>query len=253
MAIDGHDPYQNFTPEMARTVSFFIGLLIGSSGSFAQATGQVRIMSEPDLGMRYVLDNKYELNDREITLTEGDHRFIFWAPEHQMLDTSIFVMGNWTIDLKVKLRRPYEYVAYRSAVEKFERKQRLGRIIPPIVAGGIGVWAVISNINYANANSELQDLGDLYRTSSDPGEIFRLKEEQIPDAKDRFANARTQAYVSTGLFVASLGAVAYIRKKAAQAKPPVYEDQEKVKFEGLVWVPGPSGGTWATAITIPLR
>ena len=231
-----------------------MALLTGAADIMpAQTTGQVRIMSEPDHGMRYVLDGKYEMNDREITLTEGDHRFVFWAPEHQMLDTSIFVMGNWTMDLKVKLQRPYEYIAFRSAVEKFDRKQKLMRTVPPIVAGGIGVWTAISWINYGKANSDLHELADRYETSSNPGEIVRFKEIEIPDAKDKFRSARTMAYVSTGLFAASIGAVAYIRAQIKKASPPAYQDQERVKFEGLVWMPGGSGGTWATSISIPLR
>ena len=252
MAIARKDRQQNFTPTMARTVTCFFSVIIGL-GCMAQTTGQVRIMSQPDQGVRYVLDGKYEMNDREITLSEGDHRFVFWAPEHQMLDTTIFVMGNYTYQLNIALQRPAEYVAYRSSVEKFQQKQRLLRIVPPIVAGGIGVWTAISWINYGNANSDLQELADRYETSSNPGEIMRLKETEIPDAKDKFRSARTMAYVSTGLFVASAGAVAYIRSELKKQQPPTYEDKERVRFEGLVWIPGGNNGTWATSISIPLR
>ncbi len=231
----------------------FVLFSINPALIYAQSTGQVRITSIPENGVRYVLDNKYEMNDREITLSEGDHRFVFWAPEHEMLDTSIFVMGNWSFDLKVNLRRPTEFVQHRAAVEKFKRQQRLARSVPPVVAGGLGVWAAISMINYTKANSDLKDLAGSYTTSSSPGDIQRLKEQEIPEAKDRFTSTRTQAYVSTGLFVASLGAVAYLRRLTTKATPPQYEDQERVRFEGLVWMPGATGGTWATAISIPLR
>src|SRR5690606_1330173 len=70
----------------------------------AQVTGKVRITGIPDQGLRYVLDGKYEMTEREVTLTEGDHHFTFWAPEHKVLDTTIFVMGNWTYDLKIVLQ-----------------------------------------------------------------------------------------------------------------------------------------------------
>ena len=253
MVMNSVDHRWNFTPYMARRTTFLFSMVIGSGIAFAQTTGQVRIISQPEQGVRYVLDGKYEMNDREITLSEGDHRFVFWAPEHQMLDTTIFVMGNYTYQLNVQLQRPAEYVAYRSALEKHTHKQRLMRTVPPIVAGGLGIWTAISWINLGKAHSELQEFGDLYMTSSNPGEIQRLKETDIPEAKDRFRSARTQAYVSTGLFVASIGAVAYIRSQLRKEQPPAYEDKERVRFEGLVWIPGGNNGTWATSISIPLR
>ena len=238
---------------MNARVHLLIPIALIAQIACAQVTGKVRITGIPEQGLRYVLDGKYEMTDREVTLTEGDHHFTFWAPEHRILDTTIFVMGNWTYDLKVVLQRPYEFVEYRSELERYHSRQKLGRTIPPIVTAGLGAWAVVSTLRYAKAHKDLDALGDEYSTLSDPAAIARLKEEEIPAAKDEFNKMRTQTYVSAGLFAVSLGAAAYIRHRIAHQQPPTYEDKERSRFEGLVWLPGPSGGTWAAAITIPIR
>ena len=219
----------------------------------AQTTGKVRINAVPEQGLEYVLDGKYRMTQREVTLSEGDHRFIFWAPEHAMLDTTIFVMGNHTYNLNVRLQRPLEYVQFRQSVDRYQRRQRLARVVPPIVTGAFGAWAVVSTIRFGKANSDLKDMQVQYEELADPAAIQRLKYEEIPNTRERFQSTRTQTYISSGLFVASLGVTAYLRHRMARTSAPVYEDQERVRFQGLVWVPGPGGGVWATGITIGLR
>jgi hypothetical protein len=224
-----------------------------SNGLSAQTTGQVRINIVPDVGLQYVLDGKYRMNQREITLSEGDHRFVFWAPEHAMLDTTIFVMGNFTYNLNIKLRRTAEFVEYRSALERYEQKQRLGKWLPPLVAGGFAAWTVVNTIRLIKEDKELRDLSSTYSELADPAAIRRLKYEDIPAAKDDLRSIRTQTYISSGLLVASIGAIAYIRHRQNRSVAPTYQDNERIRFEGLVWIPGPAGGTWASALTIPLR
>jgi hypothetical protein len=230
---------------------FFAIVLNGAVQS--QSTGQVRIFSVPDRGLEYVLDGKYRMTDRQLTLPEGDHRFVFWAPEHAMFDTTVFVMGNWTTNLEIRLRRPVEYIAFRQAMERHHRQQRMARVLPPIVAGGFGVWAAVSTIRYGRAHSDLKDMKVRYADLADPAGIQRLKEEEIPDARQRFVSTRNQTFISSGLFVASLGTAAYLRRKMARKPPPVYQDMERIRFEGLAWVPGASGGFWTAGLVIPIR
>ena len=62
------------------------------------------------------------------------------------------------------------------------------------------------------------------------------------------------AWVSGGLTAASGAAWWYLRKARAERKPPVFEDKERARFEGLVWTPDANGqGLWLAGFTIPLR
>jgi hypothetical protein len=243
----------------AQGLRLLLGLLILTCAQLvpavlrAQTTGEVRIHTVPEQGVQYVLDGKYRMTERLVTLPEGTHRFVFWAPEHAVLDTSIFVMGNWTTPLKIQLQRPPEYVAYRQELERTEKRHRMGRLLPPLVVGAMAGFTTVSVLRYAKAHNELKDLKLRYTELADPGGIERLKTVEIPEARDRFRSARNQTFISSGLLVASIGATAYIRHRIARAAPPVYEDRERVRFEGLVWVPGAQGGVWSTAITFPLR
>lgn len=220
---------------------------------FAQATGQLRFRFEPDRGVQYVLDGKYRMSDREITLSEGSHRFVLWAPERLMLDTSFFVVGGRTVEALVSLHYSPEYVSYRRAVERHELQARWGRTLPPVLTAAAGVWTAVAVLRWARAHRDLNDLADSYRTSADPLGITRLKEEEIPAGKDDLRAARNGAYVATGMLVLSASATWYLRRKLATRTPPVFEDRERVRFEGLVNVPGERGVAWAATFSMPLQ
>lgn len=227
--------------------------LLASVTVHAQSTGQLRFRFEPDRGMQFVLDGKYKLTDREITLGEGAHRFTFWAPERLMLDTTLFVVGGRTQEVLIRLRYAQDYVDHRRAEERYVKQGRWGRYLPPVVTGGAAAWATVSFLNYGKASRELDDLADSYRTSADPGGIQRLKDEDIPAAKADLRSARTQAYVATGVFAASAAATLLIRKCLAQRSTPVFEDKERIRFEGLVHQPSGVGGIWSATFSLPLR
>ncbi len=227
-------------------------MLLGTSVQ-AQSSGQLRFRFEPDNSMQFVLDGKYKLSDREITLEEGAHRFTFWAPERLMLDTTLTVLGDRTQEVFIRLRYSPDYVDHRRAEERFVKQGRWGRYLPPLVTGATAAWATVSFLNFGKASRDLDDLADSYRTSADPAGIQRLKEEEIPAAKDDLRSARTQAYVSTGVFALSAVATVIIRKRLASRSAPVFEDKERIRFEGLVHQPLGNGGIWSATFSLPLR
>lgn len=230
-----------------------VGIQVLWSGSLhAQSTGQLRFRFEPDRSMQFVLDGKYKLTDREITLGEGAHRFTFWAPERLMLDTTLFVEGDRTREVFIRLRYSQDYVDHRRAEERYVKEGRWGRYLPPVVTGGAAAWATVSFLNYGKASRALDDLADSYRTSADPGGIQRLKDEEIPSAKSDLRSARTQAFVATGVFAASAAVTLIIRKRLAQRTAPVFDDKERIRFEGLVHQNTGVGGIWSATFSLPL-
>jgi hypothetical protein len=231
------------------TVTF---LLLTGTLSMAQSTGRLRLIMEPAGQTEYVLDGQFRMRDREVSLMEGPHRFVFWAPERRMLDTVLTVVAGGTSDVRISLRYSGEYIQWRKGAEQYETQRRWGLYAPPVVAAGAAAWMVVSYMNYSQAHRELDDLEEAYAASTDPGEIARIKNEDIPTAKDDFAKARTQTIVASGLFVVSAGATWYLRRKLSSRTAPVFEDKERTRFEGLVWVPGGTGGTWMAGLSIPL-
>jgi hypothetical protein len=192
------------------------------------------------------------MRDREVSLMEGPHRFVFWAPERRMLDTVLTVVAGGTSDVRISLRYSEEYIQWRKQAEQYETQRRWGLYAPPVIAAGAAAWMVVSYMNYSQAHRELDDLEEAYAASTDPGEISSIKSEDIPAAKDDFAKARTQTIVASSLFVVSTGATWYLRRKLSSRTAPVFEDKERTRFEGLVWVPGGTGGTWMAGLSIPL-
>ncbi len=230
-----------------------IALLGHGSQLYGQSSGQLKFTFEPDKGMEYVLDGKYRMSEHETTLIEGAHRFTFWAPERSMLDTTINVLPDVSTEVFVRLRYTQDFVDHRKAAQRYERNKRWATYLPPVIVVGAATWAATSLVNLSKADQDLSDLAASYSTSSDPAGIQRLKYDEIPAAKTDLSSARTQAYVASGVFVVSLAGTLWLRHRMANSTAPVFEDKEKVRFDGLVWIPGASGGTWAGGVSIPLR
>lgn len=238
---------------LGRIALVILGVCLTMVSADAQETGQLRFKFEPDRGMAYVIDGKYRVSDREITLQEGRHNFVFWAPERRMLDTSLFVVGGRTQDVLISLRYSVEYVQHRRDLERYERNKRNSVLFPGIVAAGTGIWFVASGINMVGANKDVQDLEDRYATLADPNSIQRLKNEQLPAARDELRIARNNFYISGALFAASFGTTLYMKARNKDRSAPEFKDTERIRFEGLVWLPGAGGGTWATGLSMPIR
>lgn len=221
--------------------------------AFAQSTGKLRVFCEPP-GCEYVLDGKHRLGDREITLMEGPHKLVFWAPERRMLDTLVMVTAGATKEMRVGLRYSEEFIAYRRAADRHRRCDRWMKYGPPVLVVAAGAWMGASMVRAVDARKDLDALASDYTTSADPAGLREMKATRIPAANDELRRARTMAYVSGGVLVLTAGATAYVRKLRRSRTAPVFEDKEKVRFDGLVWMPAANGGgTWAMGLTVPLR
>ena len=225
-----------------------------STCAFAQSTGTLRITCEPQASFSYLLDGKHRLKDRELTLLEGPHRLVFWAPERRMLDTTFTIAPNAMNEARIQLRYSEEFIAFNKKLRRYERDDRWLRYGTPVLVLGSAAWFGVSVYKGVDAQRDLHRMRDDYAESTSPAGINELKDSDIPDANKRLRQARVMAGVSGGLLVGS-GALWYYMKKIRSKRPaPTFEDKEKARFDGLAFVPGPDGqGLWMAAITIPLR
>lgn len=229
-------------------------LALMGPAAMAQATGTLRVFCEPAGSCQYVLDGKHRMNDREITLLEGQHRLVFWAPERRMLDTTFMVLGGRLSEARIQLHYSQEFIEFSRQADRHRRRDRWLKYGTPVLTVGAGAWAGISIAQALKARKDLDALADDYTTLSDPGALTALKDQRIPEANDALRRTRTMAYVSSGVFVLSAGAYWYAQKMRRASKAPLFEDKEKVRFDSLVWVPCRGGnGTWMAALTIPMQ
>lgn len=220
---------------------------------FGQSTGTLRLLVDPGDSYRFVLDGKYRMQEREVKLMEGPHTFTFWAPTRSMVDTVLRVLPDRTTDVVIRLPHSPEYVAYTREMQQLRKEQWLGRVLPTAVTLGTGVWAVSSFVQYKDAHEQLEADEALYTTSATPRELELLKSEVVPRHQEEFKDARTMFFVSSGVFLASAAFTTWSIIKASKRPVPTFEDKEKVRFEGLVWVPGARGGSLAMGLSIPVR
>ncbi len=237
---------------MTRTATFLPACLLVLT-ALAQEQGRVRFFVDPGDDFSFVLDNKYRLQQREISLSPGPHTFTFWAPRHAMVDTSFTVIADSLSILTLRLPLSLEYIDHQRELHRFRRKQLLTRSLPAAATAGVGIWAVAGFFAYRNAHNDLQDLEKEYADLQVPRAIAQLKEQEIPAAKETFKDKRTAFFIAGGLFAAGLAGTIHAFRSTAHREVPVFEDKEKLRFEGLVWAPGAQGGTWAAGISLPLR
>ena len=93
----------------------------------------------------------------------------------------------------------------------------------------------------------------MYPSLTSPRAIAELKDVTLPADKDELAKQEDQFILSAGLTAASAALTFWMFHRTKGREIPQFEDKEKVRFDGLVWVPTTTGGTWAAALTIPLR
>ena len=220
----------------------------------AQSTGKLRLMVDPGHDFAFVLDGKHRMQSREVDLLEGNHRLQIWAPTRTIVDTTIYVRAGSTRELMVRLPYSEAYVQHQQDVRKFRERLWLQKALPTIATVGVGTWTLLSYLKYAKAGEQLDTDEAFYRSSADPSDIAELKQVTIPEHKDDFRKARTMLTISGSVFALAAAGTIWSYIRAGNAPAPTFDDKERIRFDGLVWVPSPDGsGTWLAGITLPLR
>ena len=220
--------------------------------SRAQNTGTLRLLVDPGHNFEFIVDKKFRMQQREIKLTEGLHDMSLWAPERMVVDTMVFVVADRTSDLVVRLPFSPEYVTYRKEMAQYQQKKRWTRAAPLLVLAGGLTWTAISAMQYGKAKDVLDADRENYTINADPRAIEALKAETIPAANKELKNARTQVYLASGFSVVSAAAAWYFIHRTNTWERPLFEDKQKVKFDGLAWVPSRDGGLFMAGLTINL-
>lgn len=223
-------------------------LLLGS----AQSTGTLRMLVDPGNDFSFIVDKKHRMQQREITLTEGLHDLTIWAPTRKMMDTAVFVIANRTSDLVVRLPYSQEYVTYRAELGRYQTKKRWSRSAPLFALAGGFIWTGIAIGKYGKAKDELEADRKDYDINVDPTAINTLKNGTIPEHNDDLKQARTNLYAASAFTALSTAATYYIARRTAKWDRPVFEDKEKVRFDGLAWLPDDRGGVFMAGLTIHL-
>ncbi|MCB0763196.1 MAG: hypothetical protein R2815_03565 [Flavobacteriales bacterium] len=241
---------------MARTLFISKGLVfaafMGSAGMLVgQGTGTIRLLVDAP-GVAFVVDGKHRMEQREVTLLEGLHQLSIWAPERVVVDTNVFVIAGRTADLKVELPYSEAFLDFKREYGSFSNRRAWTRAVPAAVTGAGVVWSIASFVKYNRAHQRLEDDRTDYENSVEPAGIAALKEVTIPDHQDELRKARTGLIIASGFTLVSAGVTWYIRGRTARWEAPHFDDPEKVRFDGLSWMPGPNGGSWAAGLTIPL-
>lgn len=222
--------------------------------AIAQTTGQLRLVVDPGHDFQVILDGAHRMQERVLDLSEGNHRLQLWAPTRRIVDTTVYVRAGSSRELVVRLPYSAEFLAHQQEVKRFRERLWLNKALPTVATVGAAAWTTAAYLDYRRAGRQLRDDKDLYTTSADPGEIAELKNDRIPAHQDDFRRSKVMLGVSTGVFAVAAAYTIWSFRRADRTPLPLFDDREKVRFDGLVWLPGPDGrGVWAAGLTIPLR
>lgn len=224
-------------------------VVMAASGSFAQGTGKVRMKIDPEANFEYVVDHRFRMRQLEVELATGTHHFSIWAPQRAIVDTNVVVENGRTLELALRLPYAQGFLVYQRELQAYRSRRRVQRLVPAIATGGTALWAALSYAKMKKAHDRLEDDRAAYTSGGSPHQITVLKTVDIPAHKEDFKRARTRFLIASGATLACAGATAYLFHLSAKAKKPEYRDAEKVRFDGLSWMPGPNGGTWQGGLT----
>ncbi len=224
-------------------------VLVASCGTLmAQSAGTLYLKVDP-ANFTYRLDHRYTMQKMELELLEGPHHFSFWAPQRRIVDTTLTVVGGQPKEFQLRLPFSAEYLAFQRDLQQFRQDRNLLRVPAVAITGGMVAFTVASWGKLKKAHDVLEADRAEYDRLGSPYRITVLKEQTIPEHKDAFRKAKTQFIVATSATVLCAGATAWLFHRTNNSHRPTYIDKEKLRFEGLSWMPGPNGGTWQGGLT----
>ncbi len=223
-----------------------------SQGAVAQGKGEVRLAVQPQQGLQYILDGKERLSNPGVMLPPGPHRFVFWAPNRSIVDTTINVIADSVITFRKLLPVPAEYRAHDQMLKNNGYNRLAYRGVPILITAASVVLAVSANKKRKDADEALRTAEDSYSTERNPMAIENLKTTEIPARQTDLDKAHRSTTLWTGATVLGAAATVYGYIKAARIEDPVYEDREKVRFDAMAWSETNGFGLYAT-LRIPLR
>ncbi len=240
-------------PQLLVRSAMTLVMLFLLGGLFAQTSGKLRLFVDPGNTFEFVLDHQFRMQQREVELVEGPHHFTFWAPERQMVDTTIIVRGNMIQDIFLKLPLSAEYRSYLNEYQRYRNNKLVSRSVPAVVTVGLGAWSAILWGKVTDASDQLDKDVASYSRLVVPSAIDQLKNVTIPAHNQDLKDARTTAWVATALTGVSALGTLWLWKRSAKRTPPPFQDQQKLRFEKLVWLPDPSTGDQRFGLTFILR
>gem|GEM_PF-644625 len=234
-------------------------LIVG--GAFAQTQPQapnsatIKLFVQPFYDVEYIYNDTVRLKESAVhvvRLPAGDHRFFFWAPNCSILDTTLHVKFDEDMEFHKVLKRTPEFLACERVRSHIRLQRSLWRGVPLLFTMGFGIKAFYDHKAHDQAYDDLHALQDSYSTLHVPSAIKALKETTIPAAQDELDATRRRFIISATLCGVGALATVYGCIRAGKLKYPEYEDKEKVRFEGLAWIPAGNGGMYLAQIGVPL-
>lgn len=228
-----------------------LALLVAADAS-AQQAGKLRLIIDPGGAYQFILDHRFRMQEREVELAAGPHHFSFWAPERRVVDTTLTVEAGVTQDILLRLPYSTEYLVYQRDLRDYRQEMRVHRMVPSLITVGLLAYTGIRWAKYKKAHDVLEDDRDQYDQLLSPHAITELKTQTIPRHQEDFDKAKRGFGIAAGITLVSAAVTAYMIHRSNKRPVPTFIDREKVKFDGLVWLPGPGGGQWMTGFTFDL-
>ncbi len=243
---------------MLGRVCSILGLMVVAGTSMAQSrdSAEVKFWVQPYNLVEYILDGVERLKQVEYPaarFTEGDHRLLFWAPNCSILDTTIHVVGGTDMALRKVLKQTPEYLANKREHFKVWGQKALWKGLPLLLTVGFGMKAFSDKQAHDQAYDDLHALQDSYATMLSPSSIEQTKANTIPVAQGELDATRRRMTLSLALCGVGAVATVYGFIRAKKLSYPEYQDKEKIRFDGLAWLPTGQGGMYLAQLSIPLR
>jgi hypothetical protein len=221
--------------------------------TFSSAQGTVRYFINPADRIEEKLDGKLQSRVATRQLDPGAHRFTFYAKGFQLLDTVVNIEQDAILDLRYVLKVDPDHQRFRDA-EKVRQNGRVLWVYTPaaFTVGGLA-WTLNAMKKESEAYDALKASEASYSTLNSPSQVQALKDEVIPSQEQALEDAQ-RAVLTASVFTGTMAAVTiYGLIRSSHRKVPAFEDRQKLRFDGIAWVPNGSSGIMLAGLTVLLR
>lgn len=214
-----------------KSILLFVGLLLWSGAALLAQTAYLQLRISPTKAVVRLDTHRVLPNGLPIALEPGLHRLRLWAPDCELVDTTLQLTAGDTLRFRKFLHRSAEYLKYKADLQAYYHPRNTARIFTGLALTTVPLVTAL-NIRFAIKQKEQWTLFNeaeaKYQTAVYVNRVSRLRTEML-QARDTYKQLYRQRWIVNGVGLGVIGLSSYIswrlRKRFKKGQKPIYHPE----------------------------
>lgn len=198
--------------------------------------GALKLFVKPGGDFFIQVDGSEPQQAHILNLSDGEHHLAVWSYGYEVMDTVLTVVANETTKVYLELSKSPAYQEHERLANKYQKQKVAYQVY---TSGFLAASAIATTIFYVRQNgqfNEFESLSKDYRNSTDPQEILKLKGE-LEEVSDNQQRNLRYFQVGVPVTIVAAGLTYWGFRKSAGMEQPVYNDPNRLRFQGVSFTP----------------